>query len=194
MAIYSAERDGVDLRIRNTDGSYVRLYYSGAGLWFNSAGHENPEPEPGIFRFPFPRSQHSTYPGHSGADWGKPRGTNIRAVGGGTVISVTSGFDNSGSESSAEPMWRGNSVVIDHGDIDGHRIWSLYAHMETTPLVAVDDVVTGGQIIGKVGNSGFSRGFHLHFEIIFDGIRLQTGEGGYERTIGWMDSHATGSW
>ncbi|MBR6568645.1 MAG: peptidoglycan DD-metalloendopeptidase family protein [Clostridia bacterium] len=55
-------------------------------------------------------------------------------------------------------------VLIDHGD--GYS--SLYAHMSAR-YVEVGNYVTQGQIIGRVGNTGNSRGAHLHFEIRYYG-------------------------
>ena len=55
-------------------------------------------------------------------------------------------------------------VLIDHGD--GYS--SLYAHMSAR-YVNVGDYVTQGQMIGRVGNTGNSRGAHLHFEIRYYG-------------------------
>lgn len=145
----------------------------------------------GTFRFPFARSTHTTYTGHSGADWARPAGTAIHAIGPGTVEQVYAYPSN--TSSTAEPVWRGNCVVINHGTIGDHEIWSLYAHMLNAPTWNEGDTVDGGQVIGAVGDTGRSDGNHLHFEVIFDGIRLQTGQGGYERTIGWMDANTDGS-
>lgn len=55
-------------------------------------------------------------------------------------------------------------VVIDHGD--GYS--SLYAHMSER-YVSTGDSVTKGQMIGRVGDTGNSRGAHLHFEIRYYG-------------------------
>lgn len=55
-------------------------------------------------------------------------------------------------------------VLIDHGD--GYS--SLYAHMSAR-YVNVGDYVTKGQMIGRVGNTGNSKGAHLHFEIRYYG-------------------------
>lgn len=55
-------------------------------------------------------------------------------------------------------------VLIDHGD--GYS--SLYAHMSAR-YVNVGDYVAKGQMIGRVGNTGNSKGAHLHFEIRYYG-------------------------
>ncbi len=58
----------------------------------------------------------------------------------------------------------GNYAVINHGD----NTATLYAHMSTL-LVSAGDVVLQGDVIGKVGSTGYSTGAHLHFEIIVGG-------------------------
>ena len=54
----------------------------------------------------------------------------------------------------------GNVVVIDHGN----GMATLYAHMSKR-AVSSGQSVSGGQIIGYVGESGEAYGAHLHFEI-----------------------------
>lgn len=196
MTIHSAHKFGSDLRIIHDDDSETFLVYTGNGFWQAS---DSTGPVGGEFRFPFPRGQHTTYEGHSGADW--PGGVvgntaNVRAIGAGVVEDVYSLTANTWGEpgGSLEPFWRGCCVVVNHGVIGGIEIWSLYAHLRDAPSFSEGDPVAAGQVIGRVGNSGFSNGAHLHFEVIYDGVRLSTGEGGYERTIGWMDANAEGSW
>ena len=56
----------------------------------------------------------------------------------------------------------GNYVVVDHGN--GYR--TLYAHMVTGSIVVKPgQVVSQGQKLGLMGNTGRSTGTHLHFEI-----------------------------
>jgi len=61
----------------------------------------------------------------------------------------------------------GNYVVISHGP--GNT--TLYAHMSSR-AVKEGDTVTQGQIIGVTGNTGISRGAHLHYEITENGVRV----------------------
>lgn len=195
MSIVNVREYGNELVVQLDDGSRIMCYPTVGGMWIPTTGGS---PDPGTeFKFPFPRSQHTTYPDHSGIDW--PGGTvgssaNVHVIGAGVVQQVFSYSGNTYPGDSSEPVWRGNCIVIDHGTIGGHEIWSLYAHLRDTPAFSVDDAVTAGEVINRVGNTGYSDGAHLHFEIIFDGVRLQTGQGGYERTIGWMDDNASGSW
>ncbi len=58
----------------------------------------------------------------------------------------------------------GNYCLINHGDGTA----TLYAHMSTL-LVSAGQVAIQGQVIGKVGSTGYSTGNHLHFEIIVNG-------------------------
>ena len=54
--------------------------------------------------------------------------------------------------------------MIDHG---GGYV-TLYGHA-TNISVNVGDVVSAGQQIGTVGTTGYSTGYHCHFEIRVDG-------------------------
>lgn len=56
----------------------------------------------------------------------------------------------------------GNHVKIKHAD----GTYTNYAHLSKGSItVMAGDVVEQGQVIGKLGHSGFSTGPHLHFEI-----------------------------
>ena len=93
---------------------------------------------------------------HGGIDIGAASGTPIKAYAGGKV--VQNQFDKSA----------GNFIKIDHGN----GVASRYLHMcEKSPL-AVGSVVTAGQDIGKVGNTGVGTGAHLHFEIHINGEKV----------------------
>ncbi len=107
----------------------------------------------GYFKNPLPGAVRTRgiKPGHRGVDLAAPTGTPIYAAASGTVIIARMGY-NGGF---------GNYVVIQHGN--GTK--TLYAHMSklgTTPGAKVSQ----GQVIGYVGNTGNSRGAHLHIEVL----------------------------
>ncbi len=56
----------------------------------------------------------------------------------------------------------GGMLKVDHGDFK-----TLYAHLSETYVNSGDEVETG-EVIGRVGDSGRSRGQHLHFEMIVE--------------------------
>jgi septal ring factor EnvC (AmiA/AmiB activator) len=77
-------------------------------------------------------------------------GTDIKCVKDGKVARA-SWFDGVGF---------GQIIIIDHGD----RYYTLYAHASAV-LVKVDQIVSKGQVIGKVGDTGSLRGPMLYFEV-----------------------------
>jgi murein DD-endopeptidase MepM/ murein hydrolase activator NlpD len=89
---------------------------------------------------------------HSGIDIGAPRNTNIMAAADGKVIS------------SGWMRGYGETIVIDHGG--GYS--SMYAHCSTR-LVRVGQEVSRGEVIGRVGTTGWTTGPHLHFEVRVNG-------------------------
>ena len=67
----------------------------------------------------------------------------------------------------------GNYVVVTHGTFpgDGASYKTVYAHMSKT-AVSEGQYVRKGQVIGYVGSTGWSTGWHLHYEIIKNGINV----------------------
>lgn len=86
---------------------------------------------------------------HKGLDFGAPTGTPIKAAAEGTV--TFSGWNSGGF---------GYLVIISHGN----GVQTYYGHCSEL-LCKVGDYVYQGDKIAKVGNTGDSRGSHLHFEI-----------------------------
>lgn len=91
---------------------------------------------------------------HPGIDMAATPGTAIYAANGGRVIFA--GRNNWGY---------GLAVVISSGPFQ-----TLYGHMSILN-VSCGQVVSSGQIIGGVGSTGNSSGPHLHFEIMYNGVR-----------------------
>ena len=86
---------------------------------------------------------------HKGVDLAAPYGSVILASASGTV--TTSTHSNSA----------GNYIVIAHGN----GMSTVYMHCSSL-LVSVGDNVEQGEVIAKVGSTGYSSGNHLHFGVI----------------------------
>lgn len=61
----------------------------------------------------------------------------------------------------------GNYVIVDHGG----GYCTLYGHCQSVD-VSVGDYVSRGQVIAHVGTTGYSTGYHLHFEVRYNGQRI----------------------
>lgn len=92
---------------------------------------------------------------HRGLDIAVPLGTPIVAAAGGQVIW------------SGEKGSYGNLIQIDHGN----GCVTYYAHCSALQA-AVGDWVAQGQTIALVGSTGRSTGPHCHFEVLWQGERL----------------------
>lgn len=93
---------------------------------------------------------------HPAIDIGGNEGDAIFAADSGVV--VYAGWSNWGY---------GNLVVIDHGN--GWQ--TAYAHLVSINVVCGQSVFQGA-VIGGLGNTGNSTGPHLHFEIVYNGAKL----------------------
>ncbi len=93
---------------------------------------------------------------HAGIDYAGACGSPIRAAADGTVVGT--------------PVTRGggNQIVLDHGVQRGINLTTTYKHMSRYALRS--GKVKRGQVIGYIGNTGFSTGCHLHFETRENGI------------------------
>jgi len=90
--------------------------------------------------------------GHSGVDIAVPTGTPVLAPAAGVVLNVA--YDRDGS---ALAGYFGNAVILQHEDAV-----TLYGHLSAV-LVAPDDRVEVGTLLGRSGNTGVSTGPHLHW-------------------------------
>lgn len=90
-------------------------------------------------------------------------GIDFAAMAGSDVISVAAGVV---TFSGKKPGY-GNTVEVSHKD--GYV--TLYAHNQKN-LVKVGDLVSRGQIIAKVGRSGRATGYHVHFEVVHNGRKV----------------------
>lgn len=90
--------------------------------------------------------------GHNGLDFGLPLHTPVHVALDGKVTRV-----------SKDQTGYGNHIRIKHDN----NLLTLYAHLDTYNWseVSVGNIVFGGQLIGHSGNTGWSTGPHLHFEV-----------------------------
>ncbi len=90
---------------------------------------------------------------HEGIDISTRIGTDVYATADGIVTETS--YD----------ITYGNNIVIDHG----FGFVTRYGHLSRIDVKA-GDVVKRGQKIGEVGNTGFSTGPHLHYEVRINGV------------------------
>ena len=145
-----------DRTIKDTEGS------TGGDVYANSNAVLNMTyPAPGYYSVSagFPNYSSGKY--HGGLDFPCPTGTDIVAAQSGIVLTVKR-LDYS----------YGYYVMIYHGtDAQGRSVVTLYAH-NSSILVSVGQSVSRGEVIAKSGSTGNSTGPHSHFEIRFDGTRV----------------------
>ncbi len=93
---------------------------------------------------------------HSGIDFGGGTGADVISPANGKVVYT------------GQLEIRGNATIIDHG-------WGIYTGYwhQSEVFVQVGDIVTEGQVIGKVGNTGRSSGAHLHWEVWAGGVQVE---------------------
>ena len=93
---------------------------------------------------------------HSGTDFAAPCGTPIWASASGTVVQryYSGGY--------------GNRIVVNHGVMRGVSVMTTYNHLSRYN-VSNGQKVSRGQVIGYVGTTGMSTGFHLHFMVLVNG-------------------------
>ena len=101
-----------------------------------------------------------------GYDFGMAINTRIHAARGGIVLNVEERFED-GNHTVGEH----NFIFIQHADSTVAR----YIHLtEDGALSEVGDTVQQGELIGFSGNTGYSTGPHLHFDVV-DGSCFPSG-------------------
>lgn len=99
---------------------------------------------------------------HTGVDIDAPKGTPVLAAGPGKVIWAGVGL-YSGLDNSNDPY--GIAVAIRHDfGYQGNMLYTVYGHMARLD-VARGQHVEAGEQLGLVGETGFTTGPHLHFEV-----------------------------
>lgn len=116
-------------------------------------------PVPGYVTSPYGYREHPIYHYwglHDGTDFGVSCGEGMKAVASGTVISryYSSVY--------------GNRLYLSLGQINGKNVTAVYNHASGYRY-GVGDRVQQGDVVGYVGNTGWSTGCHLHFSILVNG-------------------------
>ncbi|MET7302021.1 M23 family metallopeptidase [Embleya sp. NPDC005575] len=93
---------------------------------------------------------------HTGTDFAVPEGTSVVAAREGTVVQT--GYNAA----------YGYRVVLSHGRVGGVALTTTYNHLSRITVREGQRVSRGGPI-GRSGNTGWSTGAHLHFEVLVDG-------------------------
>ncbi len=99
---------------------------------------------------------------HTGVDIPADQDAPVLAAGSGKVVWAGYGL-YSGPDAPDDPY--GLAVVIEHDfGYQGKSLFTLYAHMSRVDVIRGQYVETG-QTVGHVGDTGFTTGYHLHFEV-----------------------------
>ena len=104
---------------------------------------------------------------HKGMDFGAPEGTPVYSGSNGTVVAASATCTHNfpkGYNCGCGGGY-GNHIVID----TGNECAIIYGHLSEV-MVSVGDEVEQGQQIGTVGSTGWSTGYHLHYEFITNDI------------------------
>lgn len=96
---------------------------------------------------------HKKIRAHRGTDYVAPTGTPVYAAGDGKV--VRAGYTRG----------NGNFVVLSHGQ----KYETKYLHLSKLHT-RTGQSVEKGQIIGRVGSTGYATGPHLHYEFLVNGV------------------------
>ncbi len=117
-------------------------------------------PSDGTGKFAWPSSVRNVicgwycYPGHAAIDIQSWYGGPIYAADSGTV--TYTGYD----------LYGGLVIKINHGN----GFATTYVH-QSRNVVSIGQKVSKGQLIGYEGSSGLTTTHHLHFEILYNGVR-----------------------
>lgn len=107
---------------------------------------------------------------HHGLDFNPGIGAPVQAIADGIVTFAEEGNGDLGVH-----------MMITHS-INGRTITSVYAHLLNGSMrFKVGDRVRVGTVIGNVGDTGYSTGPHLHFEIRLGGI-----DGAWTDPLDWL--------
>lgn len=140
-------------------------------------------------------------PGHYNitSGWGERWGTfhygldiSTGSIFGKPIVAITDGVvyrmytscphKDRGSRCRCGSGW-GNHIGLEHGQVGKYEYRAMYAHMNTVASgMYVGKKVKQGQVIGYVGTTGDSTGYHLHFG-------LSRRPAGSKQDFGWVNPY-----
>ena len=146
---YNARYDEINKEILELAQGSIASQYIGGELAWPVPGYTRISSKYGMRTHPIT----GVYKLHTGVDIVAPIGANF--------IAANDGIVTKASYNSAY----GNMVIIDHGG----GVSTLYAHGSEI-LVQVGQTVKRGDLVLKVGSTGYSTGSHAHFEVRLNGV------------------------
>lgn len=134
--------------------------------------------------FSWPLAAHTITAGWFYSDLSPHRAVDLRAAVGTPVYAADDGTvdwvqDWDGHSTRGNQSY-GNMVRIRHNDYKGGKLQTLYAHLKESK-VKYGQAVKEGELIGYSGNTGNSKGPHLHFEVRMNSTRYNP--------LNWLDSN-----
>ena len=109
---------------------------------------------------------------HLGVDFAAPIGTSVRAVANGVVLysaNACGTYGYLGNTCGYPGTGGGGNQVYLLVRVDGKTYAVKYLHLKQDSPASVGTIVSAGDKIGEVGNSGNSSGAHTHVEIFYLG-------------------------
>jgi hypothetical protein len=166
IAFQIANKSYKSLTILTTVFLFFLILFNNFSLDLTAATHSSVKMEnasgiveEGYFINPAPLGQYSReieY-NHDGLDLFGPVGTPIIAAADGKVF-----YKN---KSIGDSAGYGFYLILEH-EIQGRKIYTLYAHLQKRVTLEINSFVEQGELIGYMGSTGYSTGSHLHFAII----------------------------
>lgn len=144
---------GRTVLVLSESNGWARILYNGAMTGYVSAQYLK-----SVMAWPVPASYkiNQYFGTHKGIDIGSV----VHGVTGDAIIAAQQG----------KVVYAGwlsgyGYVVYINSVYNGQLIQTRYGHLDSIPLVPVGSIVSIGQKIGNMGNTGTSSGVHLHFEV-----------------------------
>jgi murein DD-endopeptidase MepM/ murein hydrolase activator NlpD len=149
-------RGEVHTAVRYVDSSERVGYYSPEGVSMRKAFLRSPVDFTRIssnFNLKRKHPIHNKIKAHRGIDYAAPTGTPVVSAGDGRV--ARAGYSKA----------NGNFLVIQHGQ----QYTTKYLHLSKRH-VKQGQKINQGQLIGRVGATGYATGPHLHYEFLVNGV------------------------